>query len=56
MNLRIVGRPGGDPRVVDLDGPEPMHPDDRVLGSDGEPLGKNDATPTDSDRLTDHEA
>jgi hypothetical protein len=42
VNLRIVGQPGGESRIVDLDGPEPMHPDDCVLGPDGKPLGWRD--------------
>lgn len=46
MNLRIVGVPGGVPRVLDLDGPASMHPDERVLGPDGKPLGWEDGRPT----------
>jgi hypothetical protein len=42
VNLRIVGVPGGTPRVLDLDGPEVMRPDERVLGPDGKPLGSGD--------------
>lgn len=47
MNLRIVARPDSAPRVVDLDGPEPLHPDDRILGPDGRPLGCGDGGATD---------
>jgi hypothetical protein len=44
MELRIVGRPGTEPRLVDLDGPAELHHDDRILGADGEPLGDRDPT------------
>lgn len=46
MELRIVGRPGTEPRLVDLDGPAELHPDDRILGPDGQPLGHLDGTET----------
>lgn len=46
MNLRIVGIPGEVPRVLDLDGPDPMSPDERVLSPDGEPLGRDDGQAT----------
>lgn len=42
MNLRIVGRDGQPPRVVDLDDLEPLHPDDRILAADGRPAGNAD--------------
>lgn len=46
MNLRPVGCPVHGLRAIDLDGPEEMCGECRVLGTDGRPLGWEDGRPT----------
>lgn len=41
-----VGCPRHGERLIDLDGPEPMCPDCRVLDDEGRPLGWQDGRPT----------
>jgi hypothetical protein len=46
MNLRVIGCPAHGLRAVDLDGPERLCEDCRVLGPDGLSLGHWDGRPT----------